>query len=1241
MIRRLVGLLFYACALVIIGLAIVVGVGRALAPHADEMRPWLEVALTDRLGLPVAIERVEAHWPRLTPQLQLNGVRVGEPDAPLASIDSASLDVHLPGLAGGAGNLFDLTVIGLDVELTEDEDGSWGLQLVRGGQLGGGDGLPAERVLTGNLLLREVEVRIQPQEWPATAWHLPEAELERSAERTALIGRIHPQADAASVLELRLLADHAAGSLEAIRAWFGLPGLDLGADLFAPFVPEAVDTRERLLQADLWLDWSRESGAGLSLDFALTGGEDEAVSGTLLAERIGRRVDLNLPEMKIGDEPVVSGLALAWHDRRAALAFDALDLDRLHRLLAPVSGLLPWWPERLEGQVDSVSLMLDLDESLHAVNGRIRELVLAPTGPVPGVEGLDLELGLAGDRVVLSPSGPATVMWPQQLRESVELDAIAGQLLLAPEGIEMRELSIAGDIVSARADGWIYLGPERPFLDFGIDVQRIEAGDPRPWLPRGIVPPRALEWLEQSLVHVDHASGQLLFHMRAGQRAADFDPGDFQAEIDFAGARMDYWPEWPLARLHEGQVRFLGRSLYGQVPSAHLGESTLSVDQVVIGDLTQPELVFLATADDADATALAATLADMPVAGWQALFDQTRWSGSLAFATEVTLPLRQMSEWHLDGEVEINDARVALPALGIELSALHGAAFFDRHRIVPTALQARAGQRMLTLDLAADFDAPTRLDIGAELHPADLLADDELADLVARHVTGTTFWRLGLDAVEDGLSITLESDLEGIGFELPEPANKLMPQSWPFRADVRLVDQDIELDLSLAESLEMAAWREAGDWTTTVGLHQPRPARPDNPGTVVRGQLNDLDLGAWVSLIDALPLPDARGVGRADIALSLGRLAWENLSIDAVELGLVREEGAWEASFDGDGARGRATIPSPLDSGRVLAVDLARLHLDHDRPEPDPTQLIAELGPGQTSTASPVGYPPLHLLIEDLRYRDLDLGRVRVESHATDSGVEIERVEASGETLSLQGRGRWVEGDAGPYSEFEGRLITDSLTELMTALGYEIGIQAARAQADLAGRWPGAPHDFSLQRLDGALDIEVSDGLIPEARPGAGRLLGLISISTIPRRLTLDFRDVFAQGLKFDRIEGRFRIADGVASTDELLIDAPAASIKVSGETDLIDRRYDQYLVVEPGVGGTLPLIGGLAGGPMGAAAGLVLQTLFDGPLRGIAEARYAVTGAWEAPEVDLVEARVTDEEGEERILLPEELDLD
>ena len=152
------------------------------------------------------------------------------------------------------------------------------------------------------------------------------------------------------------------------------------------------------------------------------------------------------------------------------------------------------------------------------------------------------------------------------------------------------------------------------------------------------------------------------------------------------------------------------------------------------------------------------------------------------------------------------------------------------------------------------------------------------------------------------------------------------------------------------------------------------------------------------------------------------------------------------------------------------------------------------------------------------------------------------------------------------------------------------------------------------------MEISVVQGNILTAESGAGRMLGLLSLTELPRRLAMDFRDVFDEGFSFDEAKGTMRLENGKSYTDDLILSSTAAEITIAGNTDLDAQTFDYEFVVRPGVSKTLPVIGALAGGPVGAAAGLALQAILRDSLGEAAEARYTIRGPWTDPQVEPVE---------------------
>jgi uncharacterized protein YhdP len=216
--------------------------------------------------------------------------------------------------------------------------------------------------------------------------------------------------------------------------------------------------------------------------------------------------------------------------------------------------------------------------------------------------------------------------------------------------------------------------------------------------------------------------------------------------------------------------------------------------------------------------------------------------------------------------------------------------------------------------------------------------------------------------------------------------------------------------------------------------------------------------------------------------------------------------------------------------------------------------------------------------------------------------------------MDVNASGGWQSEQGVVQSQLELRLDSNDMGTVLRGLGYDDLVRNAQTTMLLNVNWPGDITQFRLESLQGFLDVQTGRGVIPKASPGAGRALGLLSLQALPQRLFLDFSDVFAEGMEFETASGRFVFDRGVATAEDVVIKAAAATIRMTGTTDLVARTYDQRLQVEPASSLALPLIGVIAGGPIGAGAGFALQSLFSGPIGEISKLEYQITGPWQDP---------------------------
>jgi uncharacterized protein YhdP len=206
------------------------------------------------------------------------------------------------------------------------------------------------------------------------------------------------------------------------------------------------------------------------------------------------------------------------------------------------------------------------------------------------------------------------------------------------------------------------------------------------------------------------------------------------------------------------------------------------------------------------------------------------------------------------------------------------------------------------------------------------------------------------------------------------------------------------------------------------------------------------------------------------------------------------------------------------------------------------------------------------------------------------------------------------------------KLNSEKLDKTMERFGYYESVSGGHGTFEARVNWMDTPMRFSLAGLSGTAQMNLRKGQLLDINPGAGRLFGLLSLQALPRRLTLDFSDLFKKGFSFDKITGDFEIENGNAYTNNMEMDSSFATINIYGRTGLAARDYDQFVSVNAKVTASLPLAGALLGGPVVGAAVLALDKLLLAPgLEDATTREYTITGSWDDPKVEEVEDKNKD----------------
>lgn len=614
--------------------------------------------------------------------------------------------------------------------------------------------------------------------------------------------------------------------------------------------------------------------------------------------------------------------------------------------------------------------------------------------------------------------------------------------------------------------------------------------------------------------------------------------------------------------------------------------------------------------------------------------DRFEFSGPASTEGRLRIPMgKAPGSLEVEGRANVAGGAFEDPATGIRIVNISGPLNYDREGLIGSGLDALYRERPAVLDVAVDqnSDERFRATLSGRFTVAEVLPELLQGAEPFGRMEGDSEWRASVivpragDTADDGPLLLVESSLEGIAVHLPDPLGKPAAAAtplrllYPLRGATRLLELNLADRLNLQMEVAMAGDRGSGRSTVVraaAGLGGAAVGMPAAGRLRVQGRADSLNLDGWTDLVaQTVRRGDESGSREAPIN-RVGELTLERFAVVAdrlrfvdrqfadVALGLEVSPVDVRATFAGETVDGRVLF-TPGTRGGSLSAEFERLVLDKP------------VANGIRMRSNPAELPELHLYARSFRYAGVEMGETRIEAWPTAGGFHFEKVEAESESLTLRASGDWLMQEDGPRSDFRILMTTESLGGFLESVDISTALTGGQTVLRFNAWWPGPPAAFALTRLNGEVEFSVGRGQITDASPGSGRLLGLLSIQALPRRLSLDFRDVFDEGFNFEEAHGTFRMENGMARTDDVELSSPAAKISVRGSTDLVSQRYDQILTVRPGVGNTLPVIGAIAGGPPGAAAGLALQGLLHGQLGEATQVQYTITGSWDKPSIE------------------------
>jgi len=1243
--------------------AVVLSLRYYVLPNIDQHRERIAALASEAIGQPVTIGGIAAQWNGLRPHLSMARVVVhdgaGRPALELQRVE-ATLSWRSM-LVGRAGTRM-LEII--EPSLTIRRDAQGGLW-VAGLPVAGGD----EDAGFGRWVLaqRSIVIRHASVVWVDEARGAPDLWLKKVALRLESGGRRHrlgvtavPPDGLAAPFDLR--AEWRGDDLSRLAEWEGrvfvelrdtsLSGWEAWIDL-----PGGVESGTGAVR--LWADMQAGRLVSLVSDVELAGVRARLAPGlaTLAFDEMGGR--LGWRQLQDGFELVLTRLALSqpglpatsptvarlrWHDPSARPAGGALPTGATRGLRSELTAssleIAPWV---------ALASQLPLDPQVHrllaalAPSGRLSDVSIAWEGPVQSPSGWQVKGRF--DKLSVAPHAK----WPglSGISGSIDGSEAAGSLRLDSEAIRVTLPAVfprplAFDTLSGQF-GWSGQGPKLAIRMAGVafanaDLAGTLSGEVRPLESKfghadltaalsraqaravaGYMPfevsADTRTWLARALV----AGQSTDVRMRLKGHLEDFpfsdpkrNPGSqFLVTVKAQGVELDYAPGWPRITDIDGDIVFRGERMEILPKSGTLAGVRLQRVRAIVPDIVHSDEILEVSGEAESATAdFLRFIAQSPVDG---LLDgatrQMEAQGRGRLALRMVLPLRHMVDTTVSGSYQFIGNRLALDPDAPVLDAVNGRLEFTETGIRVNGATAQVFGGPAAINVASQRDGTVRVGVSGQA-TAELLAR-ELPDALGQALRGSTEWRATVNYRRKVGDLVVESSLAGLAIDLPPPFGKAAAETLPLRIEqVSGVERDrIAVTAGSVLAAQVLRRLDAGQATieraSIVVGGGPAPV-PERRGISVSGALSRVDVDAWRPLLASLPDSGKGGPALGDINLRIGQVEVIGRRFNDVVLKTVAQPGGWDGSIASKEVSGDLAWRSQ-GRGRLVA-RLSQINL----PPAQATQAVL-----QQAKFDEVELPALDVTVERFLLADRALGRLELAAQPEGRDWRIDRLRVVNPDATFHMEGLWQSWTVQPRTQVKVRLDIVDGGRLLARLGYPEGVRGAAGRIEGPLSWAGSPQDLDVATLGGTLQVDMSKGQFATLEPGVGRLLGVFNLQHLPRRIALDFRDVFSEGFSFDEISGSMRIARGAGRLENFRIQGPSARVLMSGEVNLAKETQNLQVRVTPVLGDSVALAGALLGGPVAGIATFLVQRVLKDPLAQLATFDYAVTGTWAEPAVN------------------------
>ena len=899
-----------------------------------------------------------------------------------------------------------------------------------------------------------------------------------------------------------------------------------------------------------------------------------------------------------------------------SLQINKLQLDAANEILQTI----PYFDDvkskinaiKPSGSLSNVDLKWVDDKNITlSLKAQFDKLSLKAFDDLPGFENLTGSIRLTDkDGSLKLKSTDVSLTYNKLFREELKFNDLHGDLKWTKNYLMFKNISFNNAFINGSINGSIKHSLEKgAYLDIQASIPFIDLKHAKTYYPKTIGT-EGLHWLDTSLLEGSLESTLISikgssddFPFVDAQNRPDPNEGSFVVTTIGKNTLIEYGTGWPMiekfdfnASINAGTFELLSKK--GQFLGNTIKELKTTIPAIAI---EHPILNLQSTLNSPTREAIK-FINNSPIKeSVQHLFDEATGSGEGKLRLNIDIPIDNLDAITFKGNYQFLDSNLANPAVGIpKIEKIKGLVTFDEKNVKTENLTGTMFGGNTNISLVADSSKAIKVKLNGKF--TDKGIAEKLGTSFSK-LNGSANWEGLLEYKKPILNIQLSSDLKGIEMSYPAPFNKARDKEEKFyftkKQNNTKTDQ-IEFTYSNIVSSKITRIEKNNIMSIDKGYISINSDINTNmqKGLYLKANLPYVNLDDFISVYSEEGSSSGFKIDKADIALKHADLFDRRFNNIKIEIAPVNASTKFKISSNETSGNLLWT-----EKDNKLTARLNGLKLPNE---------IKKLSSTESSSSQKV--PNLDIKIDSLEVDGKKVGKLELVSMTSKQNINIQKFKIINDKNIFQAEGDWIGWNKNPISNINFSWKISNLGETLNFLGFPNFVKDGEADVSGQLRWPGNPFSFDKTKVDGSFNLDVRKGIVQKVEPGIGRLFGLLTLQSLPRRLSLDFRDLFGSGFVLDTMNVAVRVNNGIMKTSNFRMDGPAAEVFMSGEINIIKETQDLNLKVTPHISDSLS-IAALAGGPLVGAVAFIAQKILKDPLNKVLTSEYRIIGTWEKPE--------------------------